>query len=115
MTGVTTHVLDLATGRPVTGLEVRLAHRTDAGDWRQLASAVTDEDGRVREWRDAGDAELLPGQYRLTFVTGPHFVELDQDAFYPEVHVVFLVADTGEHHHVPLLLGPFGYTTYRGS
>ncbi len=114
MTGITTHVLDLVGGGPVPGLPVRLARRTDSGAWQQVAEAVTDEDGRVREWRDAG-GELLPGQYRLTFLTGPHFVERNVDAFYPEVSVVFLVADVGEHHHVPLLLSPFGYTTYRGS
>jgi len=113
--GITTHVLDLAGGGPVAGLPVRLARRADAGgDWQALAAAVTDEDGRVREWRDAGP-ELQPGQYRLTFQTGPFFAERNVDAFYPEVSVVFLVADIGEHHHVPLLLSPFGYTTYRGS
>ena len=115
LTGVTTHVLDLAGGGAVVGLTVRLDHRAGGGaDWRPLASAVTDDDGRVREWRDAGD-DLLPGQYRLTFQTGPFFAERDVDAFYPEVAVVFLVADAGERHHVPLLLGPFGYTTYRGT
>ena len=114
MNGITTHVLDLVAGGPVAGLSVRLARRTDDGGWDPLGAAVTDEDGRVREWRGAGE-ELPPGQYRLTFLTGPHFVERNVDAFYPEVSVVFLVADAGEHHHVPLLLSPFGYTTYRGS
>jgi 5-hydroxyisourate hydrolase len=114
VTGITTHVLDTAGGGPVAGLAVRLARRTDGGDWEDVAAAVTDEDGRVSEWRDAL-GEPSPGQYRLTFLTGPHFVERDTDAFYPEVSVVFLVAELGEHHHVPLLLSPFGYTTYRGS
>ncbi|HXM55860.1 MAG TPA: hydroxyisourate hydrolase [Candidatus Dormibacteraeota bacterium] len=114
MTGITTHVLDTAGGRPVAGLTVRLARRSDTGDWEDVGRAVTDEDGRVHEWRGAID-EPTPGQYRLTFLTGPYFVERDVDAFYPEVSVVFLVAELGEHHHVPLLLSPFGYTTYRGS
>jgi 5-hydroxyisourate hydrolase len=113
MTGITTHVLDLAGGRPVSGLAVRLAWRADAGDWQLLATAVTDDDGRIRDWR--GATEPTPGQYRLTFLTGPYFAERNVDALYPEVSVVFLVADPDEHHHVPLLLSPFGYTTYRGS
>lgn len=114
MTGITTHVLDLATGRPVSGLAVHLARRPDAaGDWEHLATAETDDDGRVHDWPDAGDT--APGQYRLTFRTASHFAERNLDAFYPEVSVVFLVVNAGERHHVPLLLGPFGYTTYRGS
>ncbi|HSR24554.1 MAG TPA: hydroxyisourate hydrolase [Candidatus Eisenbacteria bacterium] len=113
MTAITTHVIDLATGRPVAGLAVQLARRTEAGDWQALASAETDDDGRVRAWRGAVD--LAPGQHRLTFLTAAHFAERNVDAFYPEVSVVFLVANAGERHHVPLLLGPFGYTTYRGS
>lgn len=113
MSGITTHVLDLAGGRPVSGLAVQLARRTDAGDWQLLDAAVTDDDGRIRDWR--GAPAPTPGQYRLTFLTGPFFAERDMDGLYPEVSVVFLVADVGEHLHVPLLLSPFGYTTYRGS
>jgi 5-hydroxyisourate hydrolase len=109
MTGITTHVLDVAGGRPVAGLTVQLARRTEPDGWELLAEAATDEDGRIRDW--AGAPEPAPGQYRLTFATGQH---LGADAFYPEVAVVFRVAD-GRHHHVPLLLSPFGYTTYRGS
>jgi hydroxyisourate hydrolase len=104
MNGITTHVLDLAGGPPRAGLAVQLARRDPAGRWEPLAEAATDEDGRVRDW--PGAPEPTPGDYRLTFVTG---------GFYPEVSVVFRVADAGERHHVPLLLSPFGYTTYRGS
>ena len=113
MTGITTHVLDLATGRPVAGLAVRLAHRTTGG-WRQLAAAETDADGRVRHW-DTGAAAASAGVYRLEFSTAEHFAAAGVEAFHPEVCVAFRVADPGQHHHVPLLLSPFGYTTYRGS
>lgn len=103
MNGITTHVLDLAGGRPRPGMAVQLSRRDAAGGWQPLAEAVTDADGRVRDWPAA--PEPTPGDYRLTFATG---------GFYPEVSIVFRVAG-GEHHHVPLLLSPFGYTTYRGS
>jgi 5-hydroxyisourate hydrolase len=99
---ITTHVLDLAGGRPRAGVAVQLARR-DVGGWRPLAEAMTDEDGRVRDW--PGAPEPTAGDYRLTFATG---------GFFPEVSVVFRVGDAGGHHHVPLLLSPFGYTTYRG-
>jgi 5-hydroxyisourate hydrolase len=100
---ITTHVLDLAAGRPRAGLTVRLARRTGE-DWEPVAQAATDADGRVREWPGAPD--LAPGDHRLTFLTG---------GFYPEVSVVFRVERPQDHHHVPLLLSPFGYTTYRGT
>jgi 5-hydroxyisourate hydrolase len=93
---------------------VRLERRAGAGPWQQLATAATDEDGRVSDWLPAATG-AEPGHYRLTFATEPHFAQRGVDAFYPEVSVVFRVADPAEHHHVPLLLSPFGYTTYRGS
>lgn len=112
MTGITTHVLDTARGRPVAGLAVQLARRAGAGQWELVADAATDEDGRVRTW--PASTEPAPGDYRLTFLTGAHFAARGEDAFYPEVAVVFRIAKAGQHHHVPLLLSPFGYTTYRG-
>jgi 5-hydroxyisourate hydrolase len=104
---LSTHVLDAAHGRPAAGVAVRLT--TATGD--QLASAVTDDDGRVRELA----AELAPGNYRITFDTGAYFAATGQQGFYPEVAVTFAVTDAGQHHHVPLLLSPFAYSTYRGS
>ena len=107
---ISTHVLDTARGHPADGVPVVLEH--DGGDGgEELARAVTDSDGRVRELlaRDLHD-----GRYRLTFDTGQYFRTVGDGAFYPEVSVVFTVAGGG-HHHVPLLLSPFGYTTYRGS
>ena len=107
---ISTHVLDTARGHPADGVPVVLEH--DGGDgWEELARAVTDSDGRVRGLL-AGD--LHDGRYRLTFDTGQYFRTVGDAAFYPEVSVVFTVAGGG-HQHVPLLLSPFGYTTYRGS
>ena len=105
---ISTHVLDTARGHPAEGVEVVLER-----EGVELARAVTNADGRVGELLPAG-IELQDGRYRLTFDTGQYFRTLGEAAFYPEVSVVFTVAGGG-HHHVPLLLSPFGYTTYRGS
>jgi 5-hydroxyisourate hydrolase len=106
---LSTHVLDTARGRPAAGVPVRL-DRHDGATWRPLAEDSTDDDGRL------GDLPAPePGTYRLRFGTGPYFAALGVETFYPEVSVVFTVADAGEHHHVPLLLSPYGYSTYRGS
>jgi 5-hydroxyisourate hydrolase len=101
---ITTHVLDLAAGRPRRGLAIELARRGEDGAWQPLAEAVTDQDGRVRDW--PGAPPPTEGDYRLTFATG---------GFFPEVSIVFHVDQSDGHHHVPLLLSPFGYSTYRGS
>jgi len=107
---VTTHVLDTSRGRPAAGVPVELEERDD-GIWRPLASGVTDADGRVT---DLGPDAVPRGRYRLRFDTGAYFAATGQRAFHPEVVVVFEVADDA-HHHVPLLLSPFAYSTYRGS
>ena len=107
---ISTHVLDTARGHPAQGVPVTLEH-DGGGGWQELARAATDDDGRIRELV-AG--ELADGHYRLTFDTAAYFRVVGDAAFYPEVSVVFTVAGGG-HHHVPLLLSPFGYTTYRGS
>lgn len=109
MSLVTTHVLDTSTGTPAAGLTVVLERLH--GDPPVLASADTDGDGRVRE---LGPPVLEPGGYRLRFNTGAYFVERGVASFHPEVSVTFEVGDA-DHYHVPLLLSPFGYTTYRGS
>ncbi|KJC63806.1 hydroxyisourate hydrolase [Agreia bicolorata] len=108
---ITSHVLDAATGQPAAGVPVTLAHL--AGDeWHVLAEAVTDADGRVSQF----GPEIVPvGRYRVTFDTHAYFASLGQAAFYPEVQVVFELADGEAHYHVPLLLSPFAYSTYRGS
>ena len=108
---ISTHVLDTMRGTPAMGLEVTLSRREPDGDWKDVGEAVTDAEGRVRELTSD---ELDPGEYRLRFATRPYFERSGLSAFYPEVSVVFSL-DTAEGHvHVPLLLSPFGYTTYKG-
>jgi 5-hydroxyisourate hydrolase len=109
---ITTHVLDTARGLPAQGVPIVLEHASGDG-WELLASGATDADGRARDLVAEGTA-LAHGRYRLTFDTGAYFRGRGQAAFYPEVAVVFIVAGD-DHHHVPLLLSPFGYSTYRGS
>ena len=103
---VSTHVLDSVTGRPAAGIAVRLF-----ADEALVAEGVTDRAGRCRL---TGDATAL-GTHRLVFATGQWFAEQGRDAFYPEVVLTFAVQEPAEHHHVPLLLAPFAYSTYRGS
>jgi len=110
MTGITTHVLDTVRGGPAAAVAVRLERRGPSGQWTDVARAATDPDGR------AGFAgEGSPGVYRLEFDTGAYFTSSGVDAFYPQVAVIFEIRDGSRHHHVPLLLSPFGYSTYRGS
>ena len=111
MSGLTTHVLDTARGRPAASVPLRLEHAAADG-WSEAGRSTTDADGRAR---DLHDGPLEAGRYRLTFDTGAYFEAAGVKAFYPEVSVLFEVTDPGEHHHVPLLLNPFGYSTYRGS
>ena len=109
---ITTHVLDTARGRPAVGVPIVLERATGDG-WEHVGRGATDADGRLRDLIADG-APVADGRYRLTFDTGAYFRDRGEAAFYPEVVVVFtVVAD--EHHHVPLLLSPFGYSTYRGS
>jgi 5-hydroxyisourate hydrolase len=103
---LSTHVLDTAAGRPAQGIAVRLERSGEAG-WAQVAAGVTDDDGRLQDWVP----EFPHGVYRLVFDTGAY---LGDDAFFPEVVVTFAVT-AGGHYHVPLLLSPYGYSTYRGS
>jgi 5-hydroxyisourate hydrolase len=102
---LSTHVLDAALGRPAADVAVRLSRGGEV-----QFEARTDADGRVRELGD-----LAAGSYTLTFDTGGYFAATGQEGFYPEVAVTFTVIEPGQHHHVPLLLSPFAYSTYRGS
>ncbi len=111
MTRITSHVLDTSAGRPAAGLAVRL-ERSGPGSPASLASATTDGDGRVRDWLPEG---LPAGRYRLVFETGAWFRAAGRDTLYPEVRIDFEVQDGVPHYHLPLLLSPFGYSTYRGS
>lgn len=101
MAGITTHVLDTAKGRPAAGLRVTLARRGEI-----VFEGRTDADGRLRLLEQAET-----GVYELTFATGDH----NPDGFFPHVTIAFRIDDPAQHHHVPLLLSPFGYSTYRGS
>lgn len=110
MSSLSTHVLDATSGTPAAGITVTLATRGDDA-WTDVAGAVTDTDGRVRDLAPGG---LPAGTHRLTFLTGPYFAAAGIAGFYPEVAVTFTV-DEDRQYHVPLLLSPFAYSTYRGS
>jgi 5-hydroxyisourate hydrolase len=114
MSAITTHILDTSLGRPASGVPVLLEYHDPTDVWQMIGRGVTDADGRVKDLLTAG-AQLTPGSYRLTFDTGAYFAALNIDGFYPAVTVSFLIRDTTQHYHVPLLLSPFGYSTYRGS
>ncbi|NIH80222.1 hydroxyisourate hydrolase [Amycolatopsis viridis] len=109
MSAITTHVLDTALGRPAAGVRVRLER---AGKPEVLATGATDDDGRVR---DLGPDRLDAGAYRLVFDTAAYFAATGQTCFFPEITLTFALADPGQHYHVPVLLSPFAYSTYRGS
>lgn len=116
MTVITTHVLDTCLGRPAVGVPVRLEHVTGSG-CTEIGRAITDTDGRAAE---LGTTPIGPGTYRLVFDTGAYASTVQgagerEAAFFPEVAVTFCVRDLGRDYHVPLLLSPFGYATYRGS
>jgi 5-hydroxyisourate hydrolase len=114
MSGITTHVLDTARGRPASGMRVRL-HRAHAADGEAIiGEGITDGDGRCADLI-ANGAPLVAGEYRLDFDTAAWFATTGVESFYPAVSITFTVRDADQHHHVPLLLSPWGYTTYRGS
>ena len=108
---ITTHVLDTALGRPAAGVPVRLSRIDPDESAVVLADAITDDDGRVT---DLGPDQVPAGTYQLRFGTAAYYAATGQECFYPQVTVTFAVTDR-RHHHVPLLLSPFAYSTYRGS
>ena len=112
MSGITTHVLDTSRGRPAAGVAVRLERAVEAARWEPVGSGVTDLVGRARDLLSSPPA---PGRYRLVFDTASYFSAAGGRAFYPEVSVTFAVDGDEDHYHVPLLLNPYGYSTYRGS
>src|SRR5262245_18050744 len=114
MSTITTHVLDTARGRPASGITVTLERRTGDAGWTKIGSGRTDADGRVQGGL-APEGAVAAGTYRLRFETGAWFQSQHVEAFWPEVEIAFTVRDASQHHHVPLLLSPFGYSTYRGS
>lgn len=108
---VTTHVLDAVAGVPAAGIGVRLS-RHDGEALAEVTSGITDDDGRIRE---LGPEHLEPGTYRIVFATGEYFAARGQRTFYPQVTIDFAVEEGQGHYHVPILLSPFAYSTYRGS
>lgn len=112
MSPITTHVLDTSLGRPAAGVPVVLEAEAAKGDWSELCRGATGQDGRLALALPAG--YRVKGAYRLTFDTAAYFRSRNIPVFYPQVAVVFAASD-GEHYHIPLLLSPYGYSTYRGS
>ncbi|MFI5056687.1 MAG: hydroxyisourate hydrolase [Candidatus Acidiferrales bacterium] len=113
MSQITTHVLDISIGRPAADVPVVLEIEKSPGEWKELGRGATDGNGRLGDLMVPGS--LKEGAYRLTFDTRVYFGGRKMEALYPQVSIVFEVRRANEHHHIPLLLSPFGYSTYRGS
>jgi len=110
------HVLDLQTGQPSAGIRVDLERRGVSGNWQALGSGTTDEQGRIRALLPAAALnQWTAGDYRVVFRTGEFYARQQQPSFFPEIPVVFRVESATQHYHVPLLLSPFGFSTYRGN
>jgi 5-hydroxyisourate hydrolase len=135
MSGITTHILDISLGRPAAGVPVVLAEADGSGGWTERARTATDADGRARlagegtsdgsgggtgdgtggPAQSAGAGKMRAGEYRITFEVADYLAAGGHEVFFPRVEVQFALTRAEEHHHVPLLLSPFGYSTYRGS
>ena len=110
------HVLNLQTGQPSPGIRVDLERRADGGAWQSLGSGVTDAQGRIRALVPAAAlAQWSAGEYRVVFRTGEFYARQQQSSFFPEIPVVIRVDSAQQHYHVPLLLSPYGFSTYRGN
>lgn len=110
MKSISTHILDIARGTPAAGVPVTLECQSGEG-FTKVADGKTDSDGRIRDWQ----FDFQTGTFRLHFAIGTYFQAQNEKAFYPYVEIVFTVDSAEQHYHVPLLLSPFGYSTYRGS
>ena len=108
---ITTHVLDTSLGKPAAGLKIVLDHHS-SGEWKTIGHGMTDDDGRIG---DLLEGAIAKGHYRLTFNTANYFELQNVKGFYPQVQIDFEIDNPDQHYHVPLLLNPFGYSTYRGS
>ena len=113
MSQITTHILDTALGRPAEAVETVL-YRLKDQQWLEIGRGTTDADGRVSDLYVYSDS-LPKGSYRINFATAPYFEANHEDTFYPSIDIQFQIAGDGQHYHVPLLLAPYGYSTYRGS
>lgn len=114
MSAITTHVLDTSTGRPGAGIPVTLERKTHTVGWQTIAEGMTDVNGRINDLLSVTEA-FLPGHYRLNFEVATYFLMRSIDCFFPQISVGFVVRDAQQHYHVPVLISPFGYSTYRGS
>lgn len=112
MSPITTHILDTSEGKPAQGVKIKL-YCSENENWKSIAEGVTDKDGRIKDLLNENE-KLQKGIYKMIFETGFYFSQKDMKSFYPYVEIVFEISDE-EHYHIPLLLSPFGYTTYRGS
>lgn len=112
MSGISTHVLDTARGQPAAGIPVTLERQTETG-WTLVGAGHTDDDGRVRSL--TSDRPFRAGVHRITFEVARYHAALGVDSFFPRAAIEFVVRDAEAHFHVPLLLSPFAYSTYRGS
>lgn len=111
---ITTHILDIQLGAAAAGIPVTLERRDETGSWSKVAKGATNADGRIEDLMTPG-SKADAGVYRLGFETQAYFSKQGTKSFYPEISVVFEITDTNRHHHVPLLLSAFGYSTYRGT
>ena len=114
MSGISTHILDTAAGKPAAGVAVFLSRADGSGVWQTLSSQHTDGDGRCRQLLPDGTT-LAAGQYRIHFETAAYYVAHSLQGLYPFVEITFNVRETDTHLHIPLLLTANGYTTYRGT
>lgn len=121
---ITSHILDTALGKPAAGVRVALAARGEAGEWTEIGAGISDANGRVADLlAGAGDGEIPGRECKLTFDTAAYQRKVGAPVFHPRVEIAFCVGDgvdgnggsDNAHYHIPLLLSPFGYTTYRGS
>ena len=113
MSPITTHVLDTHTGKPAAGMPISLYEKQPDGKYNVLASNITNQDGRIKDLLEPGTLKI--GVYKMHFDTGTYFRQLGTAGFYPEAVICFEIKEPNEHYHIPLLLSPFGYSTYRGS
>lgn len=113
MSPITTYVLDTATGKPGAGIAVALEGKSHTSGWHVIAQGVTNLDGRLNDLSIRPEG-FTPGYYRLVFETGAYYLTQGIECFFPQVVLTFVVKNTMDHYHVPLVVGPFGYSAYRG-
>ena len=114
MSSISTHILDTARGIPAANVNISLYRKKNNGQWDCIGKGKTDPDGRVKNLHES-QPTLSEGTYKMHFETKGYFSEADDKFFYPYAEVVFVIGKDKDHYHIPLLLSPFGYSTYRGS